>query len=54
MSSCDTSVIKFLLDGDDSLDLVTNALILNASVDFILSGKRFDGLYVVNNSLIKL
>ena len=43
LPSRDTSVIKFLLYGDDSLDLVTNTLILNASVDFILSSKRFDG-----------
>ena len=38
----DTSVIKLLLYGDDSLDLVTNTLILNDSVDFISSSKRFD------------
>ena len=43
LPSCDTSVTKLLLYGDDSLDLVTNTLILNASVDFILSSKRFDG-----------
>ena len=60
MPSCDTSVIKLLLYGDNSLDLVTNTLILNVSVDFILSSKRFEGpfciviIYVVNNSLIKL
>ena len=40
---CDTSVIKLLLYGDGSLDLVTNALMLNASVDFILSRKRSEG-----------
>ena len=44
LPSCDTSVIKLFLYDDDSLDLVTNFLILNASVDFILSSKRFDGL----------
>ena len=43
LSPCDTSVMKLLLYGYDSLDLVTNTLILNASVDFILSNNRFDG-----------
>ena len=36
LPSCDTTVITPLLYGDDSLDLVTNNLILNASVDFIV------------------
>ena len=60
LPSCDTSVIKLFLYGDDSLDLVTSTLILNASVDFILSSKRFDGpfyriiVYVVNNTPKKL
>ena len=60
LPSCDTSVIKLFLYGDDSLDLVTSTLILNASVNFILSSKRFDGpfyriiIYVVNNTLKKL
>ena len=43
MPSCDTSVIKLLLYGDDLLELVTNTLILHASVNFILSSKRYDG-----------
>ena len=43
LPSCDTSVIKLLLYGDNSLDLVTNTLILNVSVDFVLSSKRFEG-----------
>ena len=43
LPSCGTTVIKLLLYGDDSLVSVANALILNASVDFILSSKRFDG-----------
>ena len=53
-------VIKLFLYGDDSLDLVTSTLILNTSVDFILSSKRFDGpfykiiIYVANNTLKKL
>ena len=34
LHSCDTSVIKLLLYGDDSLDLATNSLILNAFIDF--------------------
>ena len=60
MPSCDTSAIKISLYDDYSLDLGTKTLILNASVDFILSSKRFDGpffriiIYVVNNSLNKL
>ena len=39
--SSDTSIIKLFLYGDDSLYLVTNNVILNASVDFILSSKRW-------------
>ena len=60
LPSCDMSVIKLFLYGDDSLDLVRSTLILNASVDFILPSKRFDGpfyriiIYVVNNTLKKL
>ena len=42
LSFCDTSDIKLFLYGDDSLDLETSTLILNASVDFISSSKRFD------------
>ena len=41
--SNDASVIKRFLHDDDSLDSLTNTLILNAFVDFILSSKRFDG-----------
>ena len=37
LHSCDTSVIKIFLYGDDLLDLVTNTLILNALADFIQS-----------------
>ena len=43
LTSCDTTIVKLLLYGDESLDLETNTLILNASVDFVLSSKRFDG-----------
>ena len=43
LTSCDTSVVKILLNGDESLDLETNTLILNATVYFILSSRRFDG-----------
>ena len=39
LPSCDISVIKLLLYGDDSLDLVTNTLISNTSVDFNLTSK---------------
>ena len=41
--SCDTSIVKLLLNGDESLGPETNTLILNVSVDFILSSKRFHG-----------
>ena len=41
--SCDATIVKLLLYGDESFDLVTNTLKLNASVGFILSSKRFDG-----------
>ena len=43
LTSCDASIVKLLLNGDESLDLETNTLILNATVDFILSSGRFDG-----------
>ena len=43
LTSCDTAIVKLLLYGHESLDLETNTLILNASVDFILSSQRFDG-----------
>ena len=58
LPSCDTSVIKLFLYGDDLLDLATSTLILNAFVDFISSSKRFDSpffrviIYLVNNTLI--
>ena len=35
--------MKRLLYGDNSFDLVANTLMLNLSVDFILSSERFDG-----------
>ena len=35
--------MKLLLYGDNSFDLVANTLVLNLSVDFILSSERFDG-----------
>ena len=40
---CDAPVAKLLLNGDQSLNLETNIFILNATVNFILSSKRFDG-----------
>ena len=43
LSSSDATIVKLLLYDDESLDLETNTLVLNASVDFILSSKRFDG-----------
>ena len=43
LTSRDASIVKLLLNGDESLDLKTNTLILNATVNFIFSSKRFDG-----------
>ena len=40
---CETAFIKLLLYEDDSFDSATNTLILNASLEYILSSKRFDG-----------
>ena len=48
LTSCDASIVKVLFNGDESLDLETNTLILNATVDFILSNKRFDGSLTQN------
>ena len=42
LTSCDATFVKLILYGDESLDLGTNTLILNASVNFILSTERFD------------
>ena len=42
LTSCDASIVKLLLNGDKSLDLGTNILILSATVNIILSSKRFD------------
>ena len=39
---CDNLVMKRLLYGDNSFDLVANTLMLNLSVDFILSSERFN------------
>ena len=44
LTSFDSCIVKLRLNGDESLDLQTNTLILNATADFILSSKRFDGL----------
>ena len=43
LPSCEAGFIKRLLYGDDSFDSATNTLILNASLEYILSSKRFDG-----------
>ena len=43
LTSCEATVVKLRLHGDKSLDLVTNNLTLNASIDFVLSSKHFDG-----------
>ena len=43
LTSCGASIIKLLLNVDESLDLETNTVILNATVSPTLSSKRFDG-----------
>ena len=43
LTTCGATIVKLLLYGDELLDLVTNTLSLNATVDFILSSKSFDG-----------
>ena len=43
LTACDASIVKLFLNGGVSLDLETDTLILNVTVDFILSSKRFDG-----------
>ena len=44
LTSKGTSIAKLLLNGNESLNIETNTLILNATVDVvILPRKRFDG-----------
>ena len=38
----DSSLTQTLLYGNPSFDIITNSLILNAAIDFILSTKRFE------------
>ena len=38
----DSSLTQTLLYGNPSFDIITNSLILNATIDFILSTKRFE------------
>ena len=38
----DSSLTQMLLYGNPSFDIITNSLILNATIDFILSTKRFE------------
>ena len=42
LNFCNATVIKGLLHEDKSSDLLINTLMLDASVDFILSSKRCD------------
>ena len=42
LTSCYATTVKTFLYGDESLDLETNTLKSNASVDFIKLSKRFD------------
>ena len=43
LPSCETAFVKLLSYGDDSFDSATNTLILNASLEYSSSSKRFDG-----------
>ena len=46
----DSSLTHTLLYGNPSFDIITNSLILNATIDFILSTKRFEeALFKRNN-----
>ena len=47
LTSCNSTFVKLLLHWDESLDLVAKSLILNASVDFILLSKAFDGSFTI-------
>ena len=42
LPSCETAFVKLLSYGDDSFDSATNTLILNASLEYSSSSKRFD------------
>ena len=42
LTCCDASIVELLLNGDESLDLETYTLVLNVTVDIILSSKRLD------------
>ena len=44
LPSCETAFVKLPLYGHNSFDLATNTLLLNASLKYILSSKRFNGL----------
>ena len=39
---CETALVKLLLYSDNSFDSATSTLILNASLEYILSSKRVD------------
>ena len=42
LENTDSSLTQTLLYGNPSLDIITSSLILNATIDFILSTKRFE------------
>ena len=42
LENTEASLIQTLSYGNPSLDIITNSLILNATIDFILSTKRFE------------
>ena len=48
LTSFDTCFVKLFLNGDESLDLETNTPMLNATIGFILSSKRFGSQLIYN------
>ena len=42
LEPCDDVVTKILLYGDNALSTSSNTLILNSTIDYIISTKRFD------------
>lgn len=48
LPSCETLFVELLYHGDDSSDSVTMTLKLNASIEYILSNRRFAGPFLYN------
>ena len=50
LENTETSLTQAVLYGNTYLDINTNSLILNATIDFILSTKRFEGALFKRNN----